>query len=423
MAIARLLKAPPSGFKHVHLMEMSVSLLAHCFNNLWAVALNLRPRVTHFLLWHSDILPAVDRWAEVLREQMEYHDVRVISAVSPIKSAAGMTSTARDRGQFDARRYSLAEILSGPETLTSRDIPDLLINTGLMLVDLREPWAEQVHFEINDRIVKEGDRWVAQTEPEDWNFSRQLARLGVPFAATRAVAVEHVGEHRYSSAEAWGFPTDDEYRATFKSRQFVQGVPAPDRPSDDFEFYNSIPGWFDPASASVLQQLALQAMQPGGRVVEIGSWAGRSTWVLAHVADRRDAFVLSVDHYPEPPPGQDYSPEDEPAEAKARFHALYDRYHPLVVAHHVPSVEAAPAIPPGLDLVFIDGDHSYAAVRQDIQTWQPLVRSGGILCGDDYDPIKKPGVVRAVDELLPARKIIGRIWYVTKGEALAAQAA
>jgi len=37
-----------------------------------------------------------------------------------------------------------------------------------------------------------------------------------------------------------------------------------------------------------------------------------------------------------------------------------------------------------LDCVFIDGDHSYSAVRKDLEFWWKKVRSGGELLGDDY---------------------------------------
>ncbi len=55
------------------------------------------------------------------------------------------------------------------------------------------------------------------------------------------------------------------------------------------------------------------------------------------------------------------------------------------------------------DLVFIDAEHSYEGVKQDIQLWSPLLRSGGILCGHDYHGeygARYPGVKEAVDELL-----------------------
>lgn len=42
-------------------------------------------------------------------------------------------------------------------------------------------------------------------------------------------------------------------------------------------------------------------------------------------------------------------------------------------------------IPDGsLDCIFVDGDHSYAAVRADLDFWWPKVRSGGALLGDDF---------------------------------------
>ena len=36
------------------------------------------------------------------------------------------------------------------------------------------------------------------------------------------------------------------------------------------------------------------------------------------------------------------------------------------------------------DLVYIDADHRYEAVSQDIKVWMPKVKDNGILCGHDY---------------------------------------
>ena len=59
----------------------------------------------------------------------------------------------------------------------------------------------------------------------------------------------------------------------------------------------------------------------------------------------------------------------------------------------LPSVEAAKMFE-RLDLVFIDGDHSYEGAKADIEAWKPVAR---ILAGHDYYE-RWPGVVRAVDE-------------------------
>ena len=52
-----------------------------------------------------------------------------------------------------------------------------------------------------------------------------------------------------------------------------------------------------------------------------------------------------------------------------------------------------------LDLVFVDGDHSYEAVKRDIEMWLPKIRKGGLLIGHDYCD-KWLGVRKAVDEML-----------------------
>lgn len=57
-----------------------------------------------------------------------------------------------------------------------------------------------------------------------------------------------------------------------------------------------------------------------------------------------------------------------------------------------------------LDLVFIDGNHSYEIVSWDLVEWWPKVRPGGILAGHDYDRVNMfPGVKLAVDQFVNTR--------------------
>ena len=61
-----------------------------------------------------------------------------------------------------------------------------------------------------------------------------------------------------------------------------------------------------------------------------------------------------------------------------------------------PSTEAVKRFGNGsLDFVYIDANHSYPAVLEDITIWTPKVRSGGIVSGHDYN---LPAVSRAVRE-------------------------
>ena len=83
---------------------------------------------------------------------------------------------------------------------------------------------------------------------------------------------------------------------------------------------------------------------------------------------------------------------------------------------HNAGFSGRPRLPP-LDLVFIDGAHDYANVVQDIAVLTPLVKTGGIVSGHDYNVDFVPesvskddgrlGVINAVREAFPDRYQIG----------------
>jgi hypothetical protein len=75
-----------------------------------------------------------------------------------------------------------------------------------------------------------------------------------------------------------------------------------------------------------------------------------------------------------------------------------------------------------VDMVFIDGDHSYEGCAGDITGWIPHIKPGGVLAIHDYKkgeipphpngphPMVWEGVDAAVDDLLIGKyDIIGRV--------------
>lgn len=62
-----------------------------------------------------------------------------------------------------------------------------------------------------------------------------------------------------------------------------------------------------------------------------------------------------------------------------------------------------------LDFVYIDGDHSYESVKQDLNSWFPKIKMFGVICGDDYGHFSGKGVIKAVDEFSYEKKIIPHI--------------
>jgi hypothetical protein len=69
-----------------------------------------------------------------------------------------------------------------------------------------------------------------------------------------------------------------------------------------------------------------------------------------------------------------------------------------------PSHEAVRNIDGLADFVYIDANHNYDAVKQDLALWMPKIRAGGIIGGHDFSP-EFPGVRQAVQELADQLKI------------------
>ncbi len=51
-----------------------------------------------------------------------------------------------------------------------------------------------------------------------------------------------------------------------------------------------------------------------------------------------------------------------------------------------------------LDFVFIDANHDYAYVRDDIPLWSAKVKRGGIVSGHDFYEFREAGVIQAVED-------------------------
>lgn len=49
------------------------------------------------------------------------------------------------------------------------------------------------------------------------------------------------------------------------------------------------------------------------------------------------------------------------------------------------SHEALDDVPVAIDVLYIDGNHQYEYVMDDLKLWYPKVRSGGLVLGDDYN--------------------------------------
>lgn len=180
----------------------SISATTGNFNTLYATALNARDKgVTHFAMLHDDVGAEAPQgfgcWLDVLTEYMRAFKLGAISAAVRIKDESGETSTALDTGPGqNPRRLKLAEI--GPMLLSDHCEMPLLINTGCMVIDLLQPWSEEVLFRFEDKIIKGPDgKFSTWFGPEDWELSRWMHKRGIRYGVTTDVRTKHVGRKVY----------------------------------------------------------------------------------------------------------------------------------------------------------------------------------------------------------------------------------
>lgn len=134
------------------------------------------------------------------------------------------------------------------------------------------------------------------------------------------------------------------------------------------------------------------------RMAEIGRFKGGSTFVTAAAMTPGSTLVSYDLHVPSVPGLTGPQLDRELREALDRF-GIGGSVELVVADSRVVDLPEGP-----LDLLFVDGDHSYDGCSADIQRWSPLVASGGHLVLHDaidtggYGNVY-PGVARACDEL------------------------
>ena len=153
---------------------------------------------------------------------------------------------------------------------------------------------------------------------------------------------------------------------------------------DAFRRAREVEGWLTDAQARRLWDRTVEA-GPGARVVEIGSFRGRSTIVLAHAT--HGGSVVAID----PHGGTDRGPREITTSVAhgerdaAAFRRNLERAGVAELVEHVrlPSQEALSSVGGSADLLYVDGAHRYRPARDDIARWGLRVRPGGTMLVHD----------------------------------------
>lgn len=198
------------------------------------------------------------------------------------------------------------------------------------------------------------------------------------------------------------------------------------------------------ADVKAVEKLVRMVLREKIMIVEVGSWKGFTTSVLAKSVADYHGSVFAVDHWRGTEDTWNYDIA-KTYDIYSVFRrnmvslGLWDTVHPLVMDSQTASQIFADGM---LDFVFIDADHRHDYIKKDILSWLPKLRNGGILyghdcegyyseypeevrkmidehLGDDYVPALRchPGVVKAVHDCFQEKYSImpdSIVWYYIK---------
>jgi predicted O-methyltransferase YrrM len=152
------------------------------------------------------------------------------------------------------------------------------------------------------------------------------------------------------------------------------------------QFYQTIDkteGWLWPYQAYLLYAVASHLK---GKLVEVGSWKGKSASVFCIATHPTDVKIYCIDTWK----GSEEHKDHDTSNLLNEFKNNLQKFNFLdrVNIQQGPSVEVSKLHQnESCDLIFIDAAHDYENVKADILAWYPKLKKNGIMIGHDYpDP-------------------------------------
>ena len=183
-----------------------------------------------------------------------------------------------------------------------------------------------------------------------------------------------------------------------------------------------------------LYNLISSNLSYGMRVLEIGSWKGASSIVIAKTIQKCNGTLVCLDTW-KGTYGDDYLQNE--ASKNDVFSIFSDNLNIFNIDNVIPIIEQSSYIRKmvGLvkfDLIFIDGDHRYDPFINDISNSLRLIRNGGVISGHDcvkkftdYDDEEQEEIIREKDNpnWIPSKSgvekccgVIGALYLVFNDE-------
>ena len=187
--------------------------------------------------------------------------------------------------------------------------------------------------------------------------------------------------------------------------------------------YFKIPGW---CNYTETYDMIVDEIADDGKIVEIGSFLGRSTHYLATAlvnAGKENVKIYSVDTYAG-------STEHSGLNLPQDFMHIFKENLQYFIGRNMVNVCQGRSDEKrildmfednSVDYIMVDGAHEYDAVQDDILNWWPKLKENGTMVGDDYllnsvATAVKDGFTQLQVPNYGANRGVEQTWYCSKGD-------
>jgi predicted O-methyltransferase YrrM len=165
---------------------------------------------------------------------------------------------------------------------------------------------------------------------------------------------------------------------------------------NDLNKFDSIKGFLAHEEGLLLYELTKKYCLKNF-AVEVGSYCGKSACYIGQACKENKTYLMTIDHHrgsEEQQYGEEYFDPDEYNYDKEIVDTLPTllkniqkfRFEEVILPVVNSSELASKEIENNIDLVFIDGSHTFESARNDYMSWKNKIRIGGILAIHDvYD--------------------------------------
>jgi hypothetical protein len=163
-------------------------------------------------------------------------------------------------------------------------------------------------------------------------------------------------------------------------------------------------GWFTPEEKTWYQDFARKVQN--GKIVEVGVFGGESFLSIEEICIENKNKLYGVDLWEKI---GDIYPNQNIGNIRKSLTIARQRLEEIItqlgyqniILKQMASRNAAKTFPNNdIDLIFIDADHRYSAVLNDLQSWLPKLKSNHWMLGHDYG---RDDVKRAVHDFCNAK--------------------